>query len=108
MAGGRALAAQLGIEDPSVVRRHAERHRTLYDHAWEIRDAYGNHPYEDAEWAGGSVRSCTGGRGRTPRARRRCTTTRWAGRAVTGSCCPGVRAGVLPHVASPSAARFRA
>ncbi len=23
--------------------------RTLYDHAWEIRDAYGYHPYEDAE-----------------------------------------------------------
>lgn len=44
------LAAQLGIEDPSVVKRHTERRQTLYDHAWEIRDAYGYHPYEDAEW----------------------------------------------------------
>ncbi|WP_207757685.1 DUF4158 domain-containing protein [Nonomuraea cypriaca] len=44
------LAAQLGIEDPSVVKRHAERRQTLYDHGWEIRDPYGCHPYEDAEW----------------------------------------------------------
>ena len=85
------LGAQLGIEDPSVVKRYAERRQTLYDHAWEIRDAYGYHPYEDAEWAGGSVRSFTGGRGRTPRVRRRCSTTRWAGCAATGCCCPGFR-----------------
>lgn len=44
------LAVQLGIEDPSVVKRYTERRQTLYDHAWEIRDAYGYHPYEDAEW----------------------------------------------------------
>jgi TnpA family transposase len=44
------LAAQLGIEDPSCVKRYAERRQTLYDHAWEIRDAYGYHPYEDPEW----------------------------------------------------------
>ncbi|GJF27110.1 hypothetical protein SHO565_76740 [Streptomyces sp. HO565] len=44
------LAVQLGIEDPSVVKRYMERRQTLYDHAWEIRDAYGHHPYEDDEW----------------------------------------------------------
>ncbi len=44
------LAVQLGIEDPSVVKRYTERRQTLYGHAWEIRDAYGYHPYEDAEW----------------------------------------------------------
>ncbi|MCX4983925.1 DUF4158 domain-containing protein [Streptomyces sp. NBC_00572] len=44
------LAVQLGIEDPSVVKRYTERRQTLYDHAWEIRDAYGYHPYGDAEW----------------------------------------------------------
>ncbi len=45
------LAAQLGIEDASVVKRYTERRQTLCDHAWEVRDAYGYHPYEDAEWA---------------------------------------------------------
>ncbi|WP_435809451.1 DUF4158 domain-containing protein [Streptomyces iakyrus] len=34
------LAAQLGIEDPSLVERCPERRQTLYDHAREIRDAY--------------------------------------------------------------------
>ena len=45
------LAAQLDIEDPSVVKRYTERLKTAYEHAWEIRDAYGYHPCEDAEWA---------------------------------------------------------
>lgn len=44
------LAAQLGIEDSAVVKRYVERKQTAYDHAWEIRDAYGYHPYEDREW----------------------------------------------------------
>ncbi|MCZ7431685.1 DUF4158 domain-containing protein [Streptomyces sp. WMMC1477] len=44
------MPVQLGIEDPSVVKRYTERRQTLYDHAWEIRDAYAYHPYEDAEW----------------------------------------------------------
>lgn len=44
------LAVQLDIEDPSVVERYTERRQTLYDHAWEIRDAYDYHPYEDGEW----------------------------------------------------------
>ncbi|MEU9920032.1 Tn3 family transposase [Streptomyces griseoluteus] len=44
------LAAQLGIEDPSCVKRYTERLKTAYEHSWETRDAYGYHPYEDAEW----------------------------------------------------------
>ena len=44
------LAVQLGIEDPSVVKRYTERRQTAYDHAWEIRDAYGYHPFEDHDW----------------------------------------------------------
>jgi hypothetical protein len=46
------LAVQLDIEEPSIVKRYTERRQTLYDHAWEIRDAYGyHHLYEDPEWA---------------------------------------------------------
>ncbi|WP_327299952.1 MULTISPECIES: Tn3 family transposase [unclassified Streptomyces] len=44
------LTAQLQIEDASVVKRYTERAKTAYEHAWEIRDAYGYHPFEDAEW----------------------------------------------------------
>ncbi|MCD2467448.1 DUF4158 domain-containing protein [Streptomyces sp. MBT42] len=32
-----------------MVKRYTGRRQTLYDHAWEIRDAYGYHPYEDVE-----------------------------------------------------------
>ncbi|MGW0103339.1 DUF4158 domain-containing protein [Nocardia sp. NPDC003354] len=45
------LAAQLGIEDPSCVKRYTERAKTAYEHAWEIRDAYEYHEYEDPEWS---------------------------------------------------------
>ncbi|GAQ50280.1 DUF4158 domain-containing protein [Streptomyces acidiscabies] len=45
------LAAQLGIEDPSVVKRYTERPKMAYEHAWEIRDAYEYHEYEDPEWS---------------------------------------------------------
>lgn len=45
------LAAQLGIEDPSVVKRYTERPKAAYEHAWEIRDAYEYHEYDDAEWS---------------------------------------------------------
>ncbi|MGW6874559.1 DUF4158 domain-containing protein [Streptomyces xanthophaeus] len=33
------LAVQLGIGDPSVVKRYTERCQALYVHVWEIRDA---------------------------------------------------------------------
>ncbi|MGC0239548.1 DUF4158 domain-containing protein [Arthrobacter sp. SD76] len=45
------LAAQLGIADVSCVKRYTERKPTAYEHAWEIRDAYEYHEYEDAEWS---------------------------------------------------------
>ena len=41
------LAEQLEIEDVSCVKEYTERLKTVYEHAWEIRDAYGYHPYED-------------------------------------------------------------
>nr|WP_166028215.1 DUF4158 domain-containing protein [Streptomyces chilikensis] len=47
--GVERLAAQPGIEDPSVVKRHAERPKTAHEHAWEIRDSYACREYEDAK-----------------------------------------------------------
>jgi len=44
------LADQLGIGDVSSVKRYTERQMTVYEHAWEIRDAYGYHLYEDPGW----------------------------------------------------------
>jgi TnpA family transposase len=41
------LAAQLEIEDVSCVKEYTERLKTAYEHAWEIRDAYGYHPFEE-------------------------------------------------------------
>ncbi|MEU9065074.1 DUF4158 domain-containing protein [Streptomyces sp. NPDC048430] len=57
------LAVQLGVEDPSCVKRYTERRQTLYDHAWEIRDAYGYHPYDYPEW-GRKFRTFLHGRAR--------------------------------------------
>jgi Domain of unknown function (DUF4158)/Tn3 transposase DDE domain len=45
------LAAQLGIEDSSRVKRYADRKPTAYDHAAEIRERFGYHDYVDREWA---------------------------------------------------------
>jgi len=44
------LAEHLGVEDASCVKRYTERLKTAYEHAWEIRDAYGYHQFEDREW----------------------------------------------------------
>jgi TnpA family transposase len=44
------LAEQLGVEDASVVKRYTDRQMTAYEHAWEIRDAYGYQVFEDPEW----------------------------------------------------------
>jgi hypothetical protein len=47
------LAEQLGIADPSQVKRYGVRPQTAYDHAWMFRDAYGYHVFEDREtWKG--------------------------------------------------------
>lgn len=79
------LAEQLEIEDPSCLKEYTERPKTAYEHAWEIRDAYGYHQ----PTGGYSGHSCTGGHGRTPRDRSRCSTTRRVGYAGTGCCYPG-------------------
>jgi hypothetical protein len=41
------LAAQLGIADASYVKRYTARAKTAYEHAWEIRGAYGFRAFED-------------------------------------------------------------
>ncbi|GAA0838280.1 hypothetical protein GCM10009525_47860 [Streptosporangium amethystogenes subsp. fukuiense] len=47
------LAVQLGIVDPSQVKRYGVRPKTAYEHAWMIRDAYGFHGFEEREtWEG--------------------------------------------------------
>ncbi len=43
------LAEQLGIGDPSCVKRYVERPKTAYEHAWEIRGAYGFRVFEDEQ-----------------------------------------------------------
>ncbi|MGP3920991.1 Tn3 family transposase [Nonomuraea sp. 10N515B] len=43
------LAEQLDIADPSWVKAYTRRKQTAYEHAWEIRDAYGYKVYEDHE-----------------------------------------------------------
>ncbi|MFQ6329883.1 DUF4158 domain-containing protein [Nocardia sp. CWNU-33] len=55
------LAAQLRIEDPSVVKRYTER-KMPYEHACEIRDAYGYRPRSRRQSGDrSSARSCTAG-----------------------------------------------
>jgi hypothetical protein len=46
------LAEQLGIPDPSCVKRYVERPKKAYEHAWEIRDAYGFRAFEEEMVAG--------------------------------------------------------
>jgi uncharacterized protein DUF4158 len=70
------LAGQLGIEDPSCVKRYPERRRTPYEHAEEIQERFKYRHFTDRRWGGSSAGSCTGVRGRTPRGRWRCSTTR--------------------------------
>jgi TnpA family transposase len=45
------LADQLGIADRSCVKRYTERPKTAYEHAWEIRNAYGFRVFEDGQVA---------------------------------------------------------
>lgn len=49
------LAEQVGIADPSQVKRYGVRPQTAYDHAWMIRDAYGYHVFEDRDTRQGRV-----------------------------------------------------
>lgn len=60
------VAGQLGIEDPSCVKRYTERDKTRFDHAWEIRQACELKEFAEAEpglrrWV--AARSWTSGDG---------------------------------------------
>ena len=43
------VAGQLGMADPSQVKRYTEREKTRFDHQWEIRRARGYREFADAE-----------------------------------------------------------
>lgn len=43
------LAEQLGIDDPSCVKRYTDREKTKLEHAWEIQREYGLTPFSDVE-----------------------------------------------------------
>ena len=60
------VAGQLGIADPSCVKRYTDRDKTRFDHAWEIQRACGLKDFTDAEeqlreWV--AARSWTSGDG---------------------------------------------
>ena len=79
------VAGQLGMADPSVVKRYTERGKTKFDHQWEIRRKYGLREFADGR---GGVAGVGGGprRGRPGTARRRSSSTRWGG-CGSGRCC---------------------
>lgn len=43
------VAGQLGIADPSCVKRYTERRTTRFEHADEIKRAYGLRDFAEAE-----------------------------------------------------------
>ncbi|WP_442945912.1 DUF4158 domain-containing protein [Nonomuraea sp. LPB2021202275-12-8] len=43
------VAAQLGIEDPSCVKRYTERDKTRLEHTWEIAKAFGLKDFASGE-----------------------------------------------------------
>ncbi|PZS26943.1 MAG: hypothetical protein DLM58_19685 [Pseudonocardiales bacterium] len=45
------LAGQLSIVDASCVKRYTDRAMTVYEHAWQLREAYGLRVFEDVEAA---------------------------------------------------------
>jgi TnpA family transposase/tellurite resistance protein len=60
------VAGQLGVADPSQVKRYAERTKTRFDHQWEIRRVYGLKEFtqvdkEFTDWV--AARSWTSGDG---------------------------------------------
>jgi len=70
------VAEQLG-EDPGVFAQYGGRQQTGYEHAWEIRDAFGYRDFAAGEeelrgFLGARVWSSLEGRGR-------CSTGRWCG-----------------------------
>src|SRR3954470_10143669 len=43
------VASQLGIADPACFRQYADREKTPYEHAWELRRVYGYQEFGAAE-----------------------------------------------------------
>lgn len=43
------VAGQLGIADPSCVKRYTEREKTRLDHVWEIQQAFGLRDFASCE-----------------------------------------------------------
>ena len=69
------------------MKRYTERRTTRFEHADEIKHAYGLRDFAEAEgelttWV--DARAWTTGDGR-----RRSSPTRWAGCVSAASCCPG-------------------
>jgi hypothetical protein len=108
------LAEQLGIADPSCIKRYVDRIKTAYEHAWEIRDAYGYHQFEEPAWGKRFRTFLHGRRGRraADRAPIRASATRvpgssldperWARCPCTCSASP---AWSSPRKGKPSAGR---
>jgi len=81
------VAGQLGLADPSRVKRYTERDKTRFEHQWEIRRDRGYREFGDARVSSPSGRRP--GRGRPGMARRRSSPTGWGGCGSGRSCCPG-------------------
>ena len=81
------VAGQLGIADPSCVKRYTEREKTRFDHAWEIQRACGLKDFAGAEGSCGS--GSRPGPGRAGTGRRRFFTTRCGGCGNAMCCCRG-------------------
>lgn len=54
------LAEQLEIDDPLGVKQYVRRPQTAYEHAWEIREAYGYRLFEDRDRTEEFARFLTG------------------------------------------------
>lgn len=81
------VAAQLGVADPSVVKRYTERPKTPLEHSWEIREAVG---YVDLAAREGQLRVFLAARPGPARSGRACCSTRrWRGCGPGGCCCLG-------------------
>lgn len=81
------VAAQLGIADPSCVKRYTEREKTRLDHAWEIQQACGLRDFASCE--GKLAAKLDAHAWNTGSGRRQCFMTRCAGCGKTMCCCRG-------------------
>ncbi|MBB5785194.1 TnpA family transposase [Nonomuraea jabiensis] len=81
------VSEQLGITDPSQVKRYTEQAKTKLDHQWEIRRMYGLEDFRRSRTSCG--RGWRPGRGRRGMARRRSSSTRWPGCGSGVCCCRG-------------------